>query len=135
MARSNFTPVAGPSTAMMEVPLSGGTSGSVRQTTHRMSAPLRSQPVADETHFLRPLIAQLFPVSFATVRTPSPGGGEAAFALPPGSLKQKPASGAPLVFRNGASNRTHCSGVPPSKIGNKPKMVPSIVRVTLEFTL
>src|SRR6516165_12200734 len=113
MARSNFTPGAGPSTTMIDVALSVGASGSVRQTTHKMSAPLRSQPVADEIHFLRPLIVQLLPVSFATVRTPSPGGGDAAFALPPGSLKQKPASGAPLVFRNGASNRAHCSGVPP----------------------
>src|ERR1700756_1718483 len=96
---------------------------------------LPAQPVADETHFLRPLIVQLLPASFATVRTPSPGGGEAAFALAPGSLKQNPASGAPLVFRNGTSNRPHCSGVPPSRIGSRPSTVPSIVRVTLEFTL
>src|ERR1700751_4549381 len=118
MARSNATPGGGPSTAMMDVALSAGASGSVRQTTHKMSAPLRSQPVADETHFLRPLIVQLFPSSLATVRTPSPGGGEAAFALPPGSLKQNPASGAPLGFRNGTRNRPHCSGVPPRRVGN-----------------
>src|ERR1700758_2172971 len=108
MARSNATPGAGPSTAMMEVALSAGASGLVRQTTHKMSAPLRSQPVADETHFLRPFIVQLSPASFATVRTPSPGGGEPAFALPPGSLKQNPANGAPPDFRNGPSNRPHC---------------------------
>src|ERR1700730_1777904 len=111
MARSNFTPGGGPATAMMEVDLSTNVPGSVRQTTHKMSAPLRSHPVAEETHFLRPFIVQLSPASFATVRTPSPGGGEPAFALPPGSLKQKPASGAPLDFRNGPSNRPHCSGV------------------------
>src|SRR5580704_8303165 len=135
MARSNFTPGDGPSTAIMEVDLSTDAPGSVRQTTHKMSAPLRSQPVADETHFLRPFIVQLSPVSLALVRNPSPGDGEAAFALPPGSLKQNPASGAPLNLRNGASSRPHCSGVPPSKIGKRPNTVPSIVRVTLAFTL
>jgi Cys/Met metabolism PLP-dependent enzyme len=46
--------------------------------------------------------------SFATVRTPSPGDGEALFALPPGSLQQNPASGAPLVLKR-QSNRPHCS--------------------------
>src|SRR5271163_831571 len=135
MARSKVTPGAGPSTAMMDAPLSVGASASVRQTTHKISAPLRSQPVAEETHFLRPLIVQLSPVSLALVRTPSPGDGEAAFALPSGSLKQNPASGAPLIFRNGARSRPHFSGVPPSEIGQRPNTVPSIVRVTLAFTL
>jgi hypothetical protein len=62
-------------------------------------------------------------------------GGEAALALPPGSLEQKPASGAPLFLKNGASSRLLCSGVPPSKIGNRPSTVPSIVKVMLAFTL
>jgi hypothetical protein len=69
------------------------------------------------------------------VRTPSPGGGDAALALPPGSLEQKPAKGAPLFFRNGSRNRPHCSGVPPINIGNRPRTVPSIVKVMLAFTL
>ena len=119
---------------MMEMPLSGGALASVRHTTHKMSAPLRSHPVADETHFLRPLMTQFSPASLAVVRTPSPGGGDAALALPPGSLEQNPASGAPLFFRKGASSRPHCSGVPPSRIGKRPSTVPSIVRVTLAFT-
>src|SRR6202790_4790164 len=104
-------PVTGPSTAMMEIAASGGATGSVLHTTHRTSAPSRFQPVADDTHFLRPFITQLSPSRLAMVRTPSPGGGEAALALPPGSLEQKPASGAPLVFRNGPSSRLHWSGV------------------------
>ena len=81
MARSKITPGAGPSTAMIETPLSAGALGSVRQTTHRTSAPLRSQPVADDTHFLRPLIVQYSAVGVAMVLTPSPGGGDAAFAV------------------------------------------------------
>src|SRR6266850_446828 len=135
IARSNTRPVTGPSTAMIEIAASGGAAGSVRHTTHRTSAPLRFQPVAEDTHFLRPLITQLSPSRLAMVRTPSPGGGEAALALPPGSLEQNPASGAPLVFKNGASSRLHLSGLPPSKIGNRPSTVPSIVSVTLGFTL
>src|ERR1700726_4429969 len=120
---------------MMEIAASGGAEESVRQTTQRTSAPSRFQPVAEDTHFLRPLIIQLSPSRLAVVRTPSPGGGEAALALPPGSLKQKPASGAPRVFKNGPSRRMHWSGVPPSRIGNRPSTVPSIVSVTLGFTL
>src|SRR6266567_4464765 len=135
IARSNTRPVTGPSTAMMEIAASGGAAGSVRHTTQRTLAPSRSQPVADDTHFLRPFITKLAPSRLAMVRTPSPGGGEAALALPPGSLEQKPASGAPLAFRNGPSSRLHWSGVPPSKIGNRPSTVPSIVSVTLGFTL
>src|SRR5580693_2808241 len=135
IARSNTIPVAGPSTAMMETPASGGAAGSVRHTTQSTLAPLRSQPVADDTHFLRPFINQLSPSRLAVVRTPSPGGGEAALALPPGSLEQKPASGAPVVFRKGPSSRMHWSGVPPSNIGNRPSTVPSMVSVTLGFTL
>src|ERR1700744_6475242 len=107
IARSNTKPFIGPSTAMMELPVSGAAAGSVRHTTQSRFAPLRSQPVADDTHFLRPLITQLPPSRFAVVRTPSPGGGEPALALPPGSLKQKPASGAPLVFKNGPNSRMH----------------------------
>src|SRR6267154_2753845 len=135
IARSKTRPVTGPSTAIMEIAASGGATGSVRHTTHRTLAPSRFQPVADETHFLRPLITQLSPSRLAVVRTPSPGGGEAALALPPGSLEQNPASGAPRVFRNGTSSRWHWSGVPPSSIGNRPSTVPSIVSVTLGFTL
>src|ERR1700680_4814316 len=135
IARSNIRPVTGPSTAMMEIAASGAAAGSVRQTTHRTSAPSRFHPVAEDTHFLRPLITQLSPTRLAVVRTPSPGGGEAALALPPGSLEQNPASGAPLVFRNGTSSRLHWSGVPPSRIGKRPSTVPSIVSVTLGFTL
>src|SRR6266404_9501238 len=135
IARSNTRPVTGPSTAMMEIAASGGAAGSVRQTTQRILAPSRFQPVADETHFLRPLITQLSPSRMAMVRTPSPGGGEAALALPPGSLEQNPASGAPLVFKNGPSSRLHWSGVPPSRIGNRPSTVPNIVSVTLACTL
>src|SRR5467141_2690182 len=137
IARSNTRPVTGPSTAMMEIAASGGAAGSVRHTTQRTSAPSRFQPVPDDTHFLRPLITQLSlsPSRLAMVRTPSPGGGEPALALPPGSLEQKPASGAPLVFRNGPSSRLHWSGVPPSRSGNRPSTVPSIVVGTLGFTL
>src|ERR1700734_1762354 len=120
---------------MMEIAASGGADGSVRHTTQRTLAPSRFQPVAEETHFLRPFITQLSPSSLAVVRTPSPGGGDAALALPPGSLEQKPANGAPLVLRNGPSSRMHCSGVPPSRSGNNPSTVPSIVSVTLAFTL
>src|ERR1700686_4109825 len=105
---------------MMEIAASGGATGSVRHTTHRTSAPSRFQPVAEDTHFLRPLITQLSPSRLAMVRTPSPGGGEAALALPPGSLEQKPASGVPLFLKTGACIRPHCSGVPPSKIGKRP---------------
>src|SRR6266700_2696458 len=135
IARSNTRPVTGPSTAMMEIAASGGAAGSVRHTTQRTLAPSRSQPVADDTHFLRPFITQLAPSRLAVVRTPSPGGGDAALALPPGSLEQKPASGAPLFLRNGPSNRPHCSGVPPIRIGSRPRTVPNIVNVTLAFTL
>src|SRR5438270_3886042 len=98
IARSNTRPVTGPCTAMIEIAVSGAAAGSVRHTTVRRSAPSRFQPVAEDTHFLRPLISQLSPSRRAVVRTPSPGGGEAALALPPGSLEQKAASGAPLVF-------------------------------------
>src|SRR6202158_5113606 len=116
ITRSNTRPVTGPSTAMMEIAASGAAAGSVRQTTQRTSAPLRFQPVADDTHFLRPFITQLSPSRLAVVRTPSPGGGEAAFALPPGSLEQKPASGAPLVFINGPCSRSLSAGGAPSSI-------------------
>src|ERR1700751_1595794 len=120
---------------MMEIAASGGAAGSVRHTTVRTLAPSRFQPVAEDTHFLRPLITQLSPSRLAVVRTPSPGGGEAALALPPGSLEQNPARGAPLVFRNGAGSRWHWSGGPLSTIGNSPSTVPSIVSVPLGFTL
>src|SRR6202165_426944 len=119
----------------MEIAASHAAAGSVRHTTDRTLAPSRFQPVADDTHFLRPLITQLSPSRLAMVRTPSTGGGAAALTLPPGPLEQKPASGAPLVFRNGPSSRLHWSGVPPSRIGNRPSTVPSIVSVTLGFTL
>src|SRR5271156_4141206 len=104
-------------------------------TTLKTSAPLRSHPVAEEMHFLRPLMTQFSPTRFAVVRTPSPGGGDAALALPPGSLEQKPANGAPLFFRNGPNSRPHWAGEPPSRIGKRPRTVPSIVRVTLGFTV
>jgi hypothetical protein len=120
---------------MMEMDFSGGALMSVRHTTHRTSAPLRSHPVADEIHFFRPLMIQLSPFSSATVRTPSPGKGEAALALPPGSAEQNPANGAPLFFKNGLSRRPACSGVPASKIGKRPSTVPNIVKVMLAFTL
>src|SRR5215831_8265190 len=120
---------------MIEIPFSGGALASVRHTTHRTSAPLRSHPVAEDTHFFRPLMIQLSPFNSATVRTPSPGNGEAALALPPGSVEQKPASGAPLFFKNRLSSRPICSDPPPSKIGRRPSTVPSIVKVTLAFTL
>src|ERR1700732_1771018 len=135
IARSNTRPVTGPSTAMMEIAASGAAAGSVRHTTQRTLAPSRFQPVVDDTHFLRPFITQLSPARLAVVRTPSPGGGEAALALPPGSLEQKPASGVPLVFRHGPGSSLHWSGVLPSKIGNRPSTVPSIVSVKLGFTL
>src|SRR6516165_2307865 len=109
IARSKTIPAVGPSTTMMQMALSGGAAGSVRHTTLRTSAPLRSHPVAEEIHFLRPLMTQFSPTRFAVVRTPSPGGGDAALALPPGSLEQKPANGAPLFFRNGTNSRSHMS--------------------------
>src|SRR6478609_11838962 len=115
IARSNTRPVTGPSTAMMEIAASGGAAGSVRHTTQRTLAPSRFQPVAEDTHFLRPLITHVSPSRLAVVRMPSPGGGEAGLALPPGSLEQNPASGAPLAFKKGASSRLHWSGVPPSR--------------------
>src|ERR1700730_12937446 len=120
---------------MMEIDFSGGAPGLVRHTTHRTSAPFRSHPVADDTHFLRPLMTQFLPTSFAVVRTPSPGGGEAALALPPGSLDQKTAKRPPLFFRNPPTSRPHCSDEPRSRIGKRPRTVPSIVKVTLGFTL
>src|ERR1700735_321763 len=112
---------------MMEIPVSGGAAGPVRHTTQRTLAPSRFQPVAEETHFLRPLITQLSPSRVDVVRTPSPGGGDAALALPPGSLEQKPASGAPLVFRKGTSRRLHWSGVPPRQNSNRPSTGPRSV--------
>jgi hypothetical protein len=78
---------------------------------------------------------QSSPFSSATVRTPSPGNGAAALALPPGSVEQNPANGAPLFFKNGFTNRPACSGVPASKIGKRPSTVPNIVKVMLAFTL
>jgi hypothetical protein len=51
-------PSAGPLTAITEIPLSGGASGSVRQTTVSRSAPFPSQPVPLETHFFAPEITQ-----------------------------------------------------------------------------
>src|SRR5262245_25878947 len=135
IARSKTTPAAGRSTTMTEIAFSGGALASVRQTTHRISAPLRSHPVAEDTHFFRPFMIQLPPSSLATVQTPSPGNGEAALALPPGSVEQNPANGAPLFFKKGLSSRPACSGVPPSRIGNRPSTVPNIVKVTLAFTL
>src|SRR5258708_19784619 len=116
MARSKMMPDVGRSTAMTEMAFSGGAAGSVRHTTHKMSAPFRSQPVAEETHFFRPLMIQRSLWSLATVRTPSPGGGAAALALPPGSLEQNPANGAPLFFKNVPSNRLHSSCLHPTKI-------------------
>jgi hypothetical protein len=70
----------------------------VRQSTDRRSAPLRSQPVAEETQLLRPWMIHLSPENLAVVRTPSPGGGDATLALPPGSVAQNAASGAPACF-------------------------------------
>ena len=56
-------------------------------------------PVAEDTHFFRPFMIQFPPSSLATVRTPSPGNGEAALALPPGSVEQNAAKGVPLFSR------------------------------------
>src|ERR1700751_4625160 len=119
----------------MEAAFSGGPDASVRHTTQRTSAPLRSQPVADETQLFRPRMIQWSPSSFAVVRTPSPGGGDAALALPPGSVAQKPASGAPLFFKNEPSSRSRCSAEHPSRIGSSPSNVPIIVRLTLALML
>mgnify|MGYP003338465425 CR=1 FL=1 len=52
-----------------------------------------------------------------------------------GEVDHAVASGAPLAFRNGASRRWHCSGVPPSRIGSRPSTVPSSVSVTLGLML
>src|SRR5450755_5081107 len=117
----------------MEIAASGAAAGSVRHTTQRRLAPSRFQPVADDTHFLRPLMTQLPPSRLAVVRTPSPGGGDAALALPPGSLEQNPASGAPACLRNGGSSRPRCSSVPPIKRGNSPRTVPINDKVALAF--
>src|SRR5258708_35297486 len=103
-------PSAGTPTAITEIPLSGGASGSVRQTTVSRSAPFPSQPVPLETHFFAPEIAQRSPSRRAWVRTPSAGAGAAKLALPPGSLKAKAASGAPCPTANGAKKRAACSG-------------------------
>src|SRR5215831_7801228 len=116
---------------MIEIPRSAGASGSVRQSTDRRSAPLRSQPVAEEIQLLRPWMIHLSPENLAVVRTPSPGGGDATLALPLGSVAQNPASGAPACFKNGGSSRLRCSSVPPIKSGNSPRTVPISVSVTL----
>src|SRR5271156_1792329 len=105
---------------MTEMAFSGSALASVRHTTHRTSAPLRSHPVAEDTHFFRPLMIQLSPFSSATVRTPSPGKGEAALALPPGSVEQNPANGAPFFFKNGLKRPPARSDVPPNKIRKRP---------------
>jgi hypothetical protein len=63
----------------------------LRATTVRISAPCPSQPVADETHCLRPLMIH-FPLSRqAVVRAPSAGGAESKVALASGSLFQSAA--------------------------------------------
>src|SRR5260370_8184989 len=100
IASSNTIPGAGPSTTMMEMALSGGAAGSVRHTTVRTSAPLRSHPVAEEIHFFRPLMTQFSPTRFAVVRTPSPGGGDAPLAPPPPSPEPKPPHARPPFFPN-----------------------------------
>jgi hypothetical protein len=80
-------------------PLASSAFRSVRQTTVVRSAPRPSQPVALDTHFFAPVMIQSLASSpfarRATVRTPSAGRGAAKLALPPGSLKQNEASGAP----------------------------------------
>ena len=106
----------------------------MRQSTDRMSAPLRSQPVAEETQLLRPWMIHLSPENLAVVRTPSPGRGDAALALPPGSVAQNPANGVPARFKNGGSSLWRCSFVPPIRSGNSPRTVPISVNVTLAFT-
>ena len=115
------TPAAGPSTAIMETALSGGAEASVRHTTQRTSAPLRSQPEADEIQLFRPRMIQRSLSSLAVVRTPSPGGGDAALALPPVSVAQKPASGAPLFLKNETSSRSRCSPDPPEQDRKQPE--------------
>src|SRR5262249_1056172 len=57
IARSKTIPGVGPSTTMTKMALSGGAVGSVRHTTLRTSAPLRSHPVAGEIHFHDPVLA------------------------------------------------------------------------------
>src|SRR5260370_42128329 len=105
---------------MTEMAFSGGALVSVRHTTHRTSAPLRSHPVAEDTHFFRPLMIQSSPFSSATVRTPSPGNGAAALALPPGSVEQNAANGAPLFVKKGFTKQPVCVRVPVSKIRYTP---------------
>ena len=58
----------------------------------------------------------------------------ASIPLPPGSVAQNPANGAPACLRNGGSSRPRCSSVPPIKSGNNPRTVPINVKVTLAFT-
>jgi len=114
MTRSSTTPEVGFSTAMMEIPRSAGASGSVRHTTHSRSAPSRCQP-SPRT----PLLAAIdhpLPVSrgWPGCARPRRVAGAPAFALPPGSLEQNAASGAPLVERNGANNCLRWPGLPPT---------------------
>src|SRR5260370_17270680 len=106
-------PSAGPLTAITEIPLSGGASGSVRQTTVSRSAPFPSQPVRLETHFFAPEITQRSPSRRAWVRTPSAGAGGAHLALPPRSLKARNAEGAPPPPPVGANERHPPSPLPP----------------------
>lgn len=127
-------PPAGRGTAITEIALSGAAAGSVRQTTQIRSAPLPSQPVALDTHCLAPVMTQSSPSRCAAVRKPVPGTGEAKFALPPGSLKAKAASGAPARSRNGAMNVFCCAGEPASITGIRPSSEPNNVSETLTST-
>ena len=108
---------------MMEIAFSGGASGAVRHTTHKISAPLRSHPVADETHFFRPLMTQRSPVKLGKsthrLRRAAEKLGDWHFL--PVRWSRSSANGVPLLLKNGASSRPHCSGVPPTKIRQKTK--------------
>jgi len=127
-------PRLGFSTTRIERAGSGFAAGSVRQTTHSRSAPLPSQPVALDTHCLRPSMIQLSPSRRARVRVPSPGAGAAKLALPPGSLLHSAASGAPARSRKGPRNAFCCCAEPPSITGNNPSNVENMVSVTLTST-
>jgi len=126
--------VTGLLTAMMEITASGGAAGSVRHTTQRTLAPSRFQPVADDTHFLRPFITQLRPLAFAVVRTPSPGGRRGSIGTTSWFAGTETGSGA-RWFSERSEQPLALVWVPPSRSGNRPSTVPSIVSVTLGFTL
>ncbi len=54
------------------MPRSGGTSASVRQSTVKISAPLRSQPVAEDTQLFRPSMIHRSPEAWRWYERPRP---------------------------------------------------------------